>query len=271
MRIFLLLILVSFLFSCVENDMPEDLTAQKVKELSLYKFHGDRIKNDELITEWNEMINDSETPDLFKAGTFNIKKIKIADSDTFVYALVATNTVENIQTAALLTKYKDGYKISNRSVSCYGCKVQLELSSKEGYWSCNGNNTSCVKTSRLHMDNNIISNPDARILFRIQLDQTPTDNTETTRRTIYSIYTAASNKGELCRTKSLLSDIAYEETWVINDKNDPKQTSQRPKIREVDAQNVLEIICDAGNESVFFSIDLNKFGAEHKEFKAFFD
>lgn len=266
------LILVTLLFfSCSENNSIDDLTSQKVNDLVFYNYDGDLVEQDNLIKSWNIMVNDSETPDLYKAGTFSIKKIKTVENNAFEYALVATNTADQIQTAALITEFKNGYKISNRSVSCYGCDVNLELPNKEGYWSCNGTNRECIKTSRMDMSTITVTNSNPRIVFGIQLDQTPTDQTDTIRRTIYSICTTTNNKEELCNTKSLLKDIAYEETWVIYDKNDPMQNRHRTELKEIDAQHVLEVMCNAGDDAVFFSADLDKFGFHYEEFTAFFD
>ncbi|WP_397300404.1 hypothetical protein [Nonlabens ulvanivorans] len=265
----LLLLTCLLFFSCSENNSIDDLTSQKVEDLVFYNYDGEPLEQKDLVSSWNNMINDSETPYRFQAGTFSIKKIKTVDNDSFEYALVATNSEDQIQTAAFISEFKDGYKISNRSVSCYGCDVNLELTSKEGYWSCNGTNKNCIKTSRLDVNNNIESNLDTRILFGIQLDQETAEDADSIIRTVYSICTSTSNKNELCDTKILLNDIGYEETWLIYDKNDPKQNRKRTEMKEIDAQEVLEIMCNADDDAVFFSADLNKFGQYHQEYKAF--
>ncbi len=269
----LLLISILVLSSCSETTNPDDLTAQKVEDVKFYTYDGKHISKEDLTASWNEMINEPATPNLYKAGRFEIKKIKINDSDDFEYALVATNRDDRIQTAARLIAFEDGYKISNRSVSCKNCDVNMELPSSDGYWNCLSTNDGmdCTKTSRLYTDDTVVSNPDSKIMFSVQFTDVPQEGIKTLERKIYSLYTNTSNKKELCGTKSLLSDIAYEETWVIEDKNDPNQNRKRTEFKEIDAQKVLEIMCNAGDDAIFSSADMEKFGKYKKEYTAFFN
>jgi|GEM_PF-3811132 len=258
--------------SCSKTIESDDLTAKNIEDLKLYTFNGEQLAYEELVVSWNEMVNEAETPNQYKAGTFEIKKIQINDTDEFEYALVATNTADRIQTAAQLIAFEDGYKINNRSVTCHNCDVNLESPSSEGYWYCNGSSTTddCTKTSRMFIDDNIVSNPESKMLFSVQFTAAPQEGIKTLERKVYSVYTNTSNKKELCSTKSLLSDIAYEETWIIENKNDPMQNRQRTELKKVNAQEVLEIMCNAGEEAIFAVADLEKFGEYKQEYTAFF-
>ncbi|KEZ93032.1 hypothetical protein [Nonlabens ulvanivorans] len=267
----LLLLTCLLFFSCSENNSIDDLTSQKVEDLVFYNYDGEPIEQKDLVSSWNNMINNSETPYLFQAGTFSIKKIKTLNNDDFEYALIATNTTNKIQTAALITAFKEGYKISNRSVSCYYCDVNLELQSKDGYWSCSGTNENCVKTSRQFEVDSVNETPDIKILYSVQFTDEPLGDVKTLNRTIYTVYSNASTKDELCDTKSILSDKAYKEIWVIDDKNDPKQNRSRIGLQEIDAKDALHFICSDIENAIYTKADMEKFGKYKPEYKAFLD
>lgn len=159
-KFILFLACVTILFSCEnKNDLSQDTDAilnKNLEEIEFYSYSGASMSLSEIKAEWDNMVNESQTPEFLKAGTFEIKKIQIADSDAFEYAIVATNYNNQIQTAAIIESYKNGYKISNRSTSCYNCDVNLTLSDKERFLYCSGDDTSsstpCIKTSRIIMD-----------------------------------------------------------------------------------------------------------------------
>lgn len=116
-----------------------------------------------------------------------------------------------------------------------------------------------------------VTNPEAKMLFGVEITDTPTDNVQSLRKTTLYVYTNATSKDELCSSKSLLSDIAYEEIWIIQDKNDPMQNRSRKSLKEVDAQDVLDKMCNNVDNAVYTLADMEKFGKYKQEYKAFFD
>lgn len=156
MKKLLLLLSITFLLISCNDKNTEDIMSMNIEDISFYSYSGTPMPLDSVSTAWRAFINEDDTPIHFETGTFEIKKIAIENSEDVVYALVATNAAQQVQTAATITSFKDGYKISERSTTCYNCEVNLSLSSKDGYWSCSGNDASteaqCVKTSRIITD-----------------------------------------------------------------------------------------------------------------------
>jgi hypothetical protein len=99
--------------------------AENIENIEFYSFTGDKIELSSIKKDWTTMINEPATRKDRSIGTLEIRAFKDkANRDSF-FALVALNSKEQVQTAALINKYKDGYQISNRSTSCYDCGVDL--------------------------------------------------------------------------------------------------------------------------------------------------
>ncbi len=149
MKKFLLLIFIcSTALSCGNLDTSN----LNVETIIFYDSTGEKIDLSQIKTQWYDMINESIAPEQRSLGELEIREFTDETSMEKSYALIAINSTQQVQTASIITKYKDGYQLSDRSASCYDCGAGLQIQLKEGYWYCmdNGNSSSpCTKTSRL--------------------------------------------------------------------------------------------------------------------------
>ncbi len=147
-KIFYLVLAAASLLSC--NERNEDHPS--IEDTILYDATGTNISLDDLKKEWQEMVNDNETGAQRSIGNLEIKEYLDDTTGQKSYVLIAINTADNVQTAALLSDYKDGYQISNRSASCYDCGPDVQIMLRDGHWYCkdDGSTSSpCTKVSRL--------------------------------------------------------------------------------------------------------------------------
>lgn len=147
----LLLVAICVMWSC-KTQSP---ATQNIENIEFYSFTGDKMELSSIKKDWTAMINEPSTRNNRSIGTLEIREFKDKVSGDSFYALVALNSREQVQTAALINKYKDGYQISNRSTSCYDCGVDLQIQLTEGEWYCvdQGNpDNPCTKTSRAYTE-----------------------------------------------------------------------------------------------------------------------
>lgn len=149
MKKLLVLSFITFLIiSCkTKESIPSDLT-----QISFYTYDDQPTTIADIKVKWRKMINDDNYALKNKLGVLEIREVIDESTGDNVLALIALNNSQRIQTASILTKYKNGYKLSDRSVTCTDCGTDLQVVFKGENWVCKREDdsyTSCTRTSRL--------------------------------------------------------------------------------------------------------------------------
>lgn len=147
-KLILLLFTATILISCkAKNPITEN-----INEIQFYTYDDQPMKLSDIKKEWRKMINTNDYSFEKGVGSFEIREIADKKNNSKVLALVALNSAQRIQTATIINKYKEGYQMSDRSVSCFDCGTDLQVEFNGENWVCTKENesyTACTKTSRL--------------------------------------------------------------------------------------------------------------------------
>lgn len=147
------LLVLSFITFLIISCKTKEPIASDLTEVSFYTYDNQPISLADIKIKWRKMINDDDdSPLKNRLGKLEIREVIEESNGDNVLALLALNNSQRIQTASILTEYKNGYKLSDRSVTCADCGTDLQVVFKGENWVCKQEDhsyTSCTKTSRL--------------------------------------------------------------------------------------------------------------------------
>jgi hypothetical protein len=146
-----LLVLSVILISC--NNHQKDFS--NLESISFYDFKGSEIHMDQLKKEWNTTINPiiiEDTRYEQNVKELSIKTIRDNSSNEDYLALVASTSNINTYSGKIIRSFKDGFKLSDKTVICTNCGPEFQGELVDGEWICanKGKGTDdCMKTSTL--------------------------------------------------------------------------------------------------------------------------
>ncbi|MEN8817315.1 MAG: hypothetical protein ABF274_10680 [Nonlabens sp.] len=148
--IFLLLISV-FIISC--DNHQKDFS--DLESIAFYDFKGNEVDMEQLKKDWNETMNPVLVDDVFyeqKVKEISIKTLRDNSSNEDYLVLVANTTKKNAFTGKVISSFKDGFQLSDKTVICTNCGPEFQGQLVDGEWICANNGESiddCMKTSTL--------------------------------------------------------------------------------------------------------------------------
>jgi hypothetical protein len=146
-----LLALSVILISC--NSHQKDFS--NLESISFYDFKGSEINMDQLKKEWNTTINPIILEDAHyeqNVKELSIKTIRDNSSNEDYLVLVASTSNINVYSGKVIRSFKDGFKLSDKTVTCVNCGPEFQGELVDGDWICanKGESTDgCIKTSTL--------------------------------------------------------------------------------------------------------------------------
>jgi len=146
-----LLALSIILISC--NNHQKDFS--NLESISFYDFKGSEITMDQLKKEWNTTINPIIHEDIRneqRVKDLYIKTIRDNSSNEDYLVLVASTSNINTYSGKVISSFKDGFKLSDTTVTCTNCGPEFQGELVDGEWICanKGKGTDdCMKTSTL--------------------------------------------------------------------------------------------------------------------------
>jgi hypothetical protein len=126
-----------------------------LESISFYNYKGELIDMEQLKKDWNATMNTSFVDDQLHEQTIKdieIKTIQDSSSNEDYLVLVANTTKKNAFTGKVISTFKDGFKLSDKTVICTNCGTDFQGELVEGEWICANNGDSiqdCMKTSTL--------------------------------------------------------------------------------------------------------------------------
>ncbi len=145
-RITLLFILLSITFSCKTVDLSKDL-----ESIQFYDFNGSTISLHEIKQQWNKRLQDDEEINT-QITKLAIRKVTDRKTEEKKFMLIGYTEDNSTKTATEVVRFKDGAKLSNRTVTCKNCNENLAPKLYDGYWVCTKKDKkyhSCTKISTL--------------------------------------------------------------------------------------------------------------------------
>lgn len=132
-KITLILLVLSTMISCKSSDT--DFTKSDLNSISFYDFDNKPITVEEITNQWNERIQKSEE---ISARITKLEITNLTDQKNNKGELVLLgNTNRNsVKTATKLTKFRNGLKLNEVSVTCKNCDSELNIGLNNGSWSC---------------------------------------------------------------------------------------------------------------------------------------
>lgn len=126
----LMIILCSVACRTSETDFTKDIDS-----IVFYDFFEKEIALSDLKAEWNKRIQNDENIDAIITDT---KVLVIADNQTKKEKLILLAYTSNkaTKTATEVTRYKNGLKLSNLTVTCKDCSSTLKPELSNGDWVC---------------------------------------------------------------------------------------------------------------------------------------
>jgi hypothetical protein len=110
---------------------------------------------DQLKKEWNTTINPIILEDAHyeqNVKELSIKTIRDNSSNEDYLVLVASTSNINAYSGKVIRSFKDGFKLSDKTVTCVNCGPEFQGELVDGEWICanKGESTDgCIKTSTL--------------------------------------------------------------------------------------------------------------------------
>lgn len=142
-KILILLVFIAVV-SCKTTDT--DFTKSDLNSISLYDFDNKPITIEEITNQWNERIQESEEINarITKLEITNLTDLKNNKSEL---VLLGNTNRNSVKTATKLTKFKNGLKLNEISVTCKNCDSELNIKLNSGIWSCLSDDelNSCTK------------------------------------------------------------------------------------------------------------------------------
>ena len=146
-----LLVLIVILISC--NNHQKDFS--NLESISFYDFKGSEINMDQLKKEWNTTINPIVFEDTHyeqNVKELSIKTIRDNSSNEDYLVLVASTSNINVYSGKVIRSFKDGFKLSDKTVTYANCGPEFQGELVDGEWICANKEEStggCIKTSTL--------------------------------------------------------------------------------------------------------------------------
>lgn len=148
--IFLLLLSV-FIISC--DNHQKDYS--DLESISFYNYKGESIDMEQLKKDWNATMDPVLVDGVVyeqEVKEISIKTIQDSSSNEDYLVLVANTTKKNAFTGKVISSFKDGFQLSDKTVICTNCGPQFQGELVDGEWICANNGDSiedCTKTSTL--------------------------------------------------------------------------------------------------------------------------
>ena len=126
------LVLINII-SCKSTDT--DFTKSDLNSVSLYDYDNKLITLEEIANQWNERIQENEEID---ARITQLEITNLTDQMTNKNELILLGNTnrKSVKTATKLTKFKNGLKLNEISVTCKNCDSELNIKLNSGNWSC---------------------------------------------------------------------------------------------------------------------------------------
>ena len=132
-KVILILLVLINIISCKSTDT--DFTKSDLNSVSLYDYDNKLITLEEIANQWNERIQENEEID---ARITQLEITNLIDQITNKNELILLGNTnrESVKTATKLTKFKNGLKLNEISVTCKNCDSELNIKLNSGNWSC---------------------------------------------------------------------------------------------------------------------------------------
>ncbi|WP_338731355.1 hypothetical protein [Mangrovimonas cancribranchiae] len=132
-KIILILLVFITIISCKTADT--DFTKSDLNSISLYDFDNKPISVEEITNQWNERIQESEEINarITKLEITNLTDLKTNKNEL---VLLGNTNRKSVKTATKLTRFKNGLKLNEISVTCKNCESELNIKLNSGKWSC---------------------------------------------------------------------------------------------------------------------------------------
>lgn len=148
---FFLIFLTVLIISC--DNHQKDFS--DLESIAFYNFEGNEVDMEQLKKDWNNTMNPSYLDDQLyeqQIKDIEIKTIRDNHTNEDYLVLVATTTNKNAFTGKVISSFKDGFRLSDKTVICTNCGPDFQGELVEGEWICANNGKSindCIKTSTL--------------------------------------------------------------------------------------------------------------------------
>ena len=132
-KVILILLVLINIISCKSTDT--DFTKSDLNSVSLYDYDNKLITLEEIANQWNERIQENEEID---ARITQLEITNLIDQMTNKNELILLGNTnrKSVKTATKLTKFKNGLKLNEISVTCKNCDSELNIKLNSGNWSC---------------------------------------------------------------------------------------------------------------------------------------
>ncbi len=143
-RFVLVLFVATSIISC-ETEKSEEIPTD-YNNLLFYDMDEDPMTIEEIMATWNKRLEEENTgTSINSIGTYEITDEETGKK-TDVLIGICNDT--KVTTAAILEKYKGGFKLNNRTTTCVGCTARKSLRLLDGHFACNGkDDEDCTKIS----------------------------------------------------------------------------------------------------------------------------
>ena len=147
-----MLVLFLSLISC--NTAKTDYTTAELNSIQFYDFDDATISVENLTKQWNKRIQEDEK---INAQIERLEVIHLVDlkSNQKTLVLLGTTNQKSVKTAATLTEYKNGLKLSSLTVTCKNCDSDLNVELNDNNWICvsaTNENDACTKIVSLRTE-----------------------------------------------------------------------------------------------------------------------
>jgi hypothetical protein len=112
-----------------------DFTKSDLNSISLYDFDNKPITVEEITNQWNERIQKSEEINA-RITKLEITNLTDQNNNKSELVLLGNTNRNSVKTATKLTKFKNGLKLNEVSVTCKNCDSELNIKLNSGSWSC---------------------------------------------------------------------------------------------------------------------------------------
>ncbi len=147
----LLLIAIILLTSC--DTHTKDYS--NLESISFYDYLGNEITMDQLKSDWNKTVSSiihEEASYEQQINEIRIETIRDNSSNEDYLILVASTSNSNAFSGKIISSFKDGFKINNKSVTCINCGPEFKGELVDGTWICADNGDKidgCIKASTI--------------------------------------------------------------------------------------------------------------------------
>lgn len=143
-----LLVFITF-YACKSTGI--DFTKSNPNSIALYNYENKQISIEEITRQWTERLQKDEDINV-SVTKLEITKLTDLKSNKSVLVLLGHTNRITVKTATKLTKFKNGLKLSNHTVTCKNCESDLNIALENGDWSCLSKETggACTKIETMN-------------------------------------------------------------------------------------------------------------------------